>query len=245
MANSAGYLKSLKSESVVQQVINCLTDAMVSGQLRPGDQIPTEPELSAALGVARSSVREATKILTYLGVLESRRSEGTFVTSGFQESMIDPMVYGVILNQGTEDFQNLIELRQLMEAGMMRLAIQKRDEDGLRLLAEKLDAMETVAKERDVQALFQADNEFHDTVSLLCQNPIADKINRVVRVLTHAMRYQTVETMVTTGRAEELVDAHRTLYRMLQDRNLDHLEEKINGTYFLEVGLGAADRAEP
>ena len=244
MANSAGYLKSLKSESVVQQVINCLTDAMVSGQLRPGDQIPTEPELSAALGVARSSVREATKILTYLGVLESRRSEGTFVTSGFQESMIDPMVYGVILNQGTEDFQNLIELRQLMEAGMMRLAIQKRDEDGLRLLAEKLDAMETVAKERDVQALFQADNEFHDTVSLLCQNPIADKINRVVRVLTHAMRYQTVETMVTTGRAEELVDAHRTLYQMLQDRNLDHLEEKINGTYFLEVGLGAADKAE-
>ena len=244
MSNPAGYLKSLKSESVVQQVINCLTDAMVSGQLRPGDQIPTEPELSAALGVARSSVREATKILAYLGVLESRRSEGTFVTSGFQESMIDPMVYGVILNQGTEDFQNLIELRQLMESGMMRLAIQKRDDDGLRLLAEKLDAMEAVAKERDVQALFQADNEFHDTVSLLCQNPIADKINRVVRVLTHAMRYQTVETMVTTGRAEELVDAHRTLYQMLQDRNLDHLEEKINGTYFLEVGLGAADKPE-
>ena len=127
---------------------------------------------------------------------------------------------------------------------MMRLAIQKRDDDGLRLLAEKLDAMEAVAKERDVQALFQADNEFHDTVSLLCQNPIADKINRVVRVLTHAMRYQTVETMVTTGRAEELVDAHRTLYQMLQDRNLDHLEEKINGTYFLEVGLGAADKPE-
>ena len=36
MSNPAGYLKSLKSESVVQQVINCLTDAMVSGQLRPG-----------------------------------------------------------------------------------------------------------------------------------------------------------------------------------------------------------------
>ena len=161
MANSAGYLKSLKSESVVQQVINCLTDAMVSGQLRPGDQIPTEPELSAALGVARSSVREATKILTCLGVLESRRSEGTFVTSGFQESMIDPMVYGVILNQGTEDFQNLIELRQLMEAGMMRLAIQKRDEDGLRLLAENLPARRSYEK-----AGFVLEGTFRDMVVL-------------------------------------------------------------------------------
>ena len=241
MAESAGYLKSLKNESVVQRVINCLTDAMITGQLKPGDQIPTEPDLSSALGVARSSVREATKILTYLGVLESRRSEGTFVTSGFQGSMIDPMVYGVILNQGTDDFQNLMELRELMEAGMMRLAIQKRDEDGLRLLREKLETMSALAEKGDIQALFQADNEFHDTVSLLCQNPMADKINRVVRVLTHAVRYRTVSTMVSTGRAADLVEAHRVLYRMLEERNLDHLEEKINGTYFLDAGQGPAE----
>ena len=245
MPKSAGYLKSLKSESVVQRVINCLTDARISGQLKPGDQIPSEPELSEALGVARSSIREATKILTYLGVLESRRAEGTFVTSGFQESMVDPMVYGVILNQGAGDFQNLMELRELMESGMMRLAIQKRDEAGLRLMEEKLNTMSAVAKKRDVKALFQADNEFHDAVSQLCQNPIADKINRVVRTLTHAVRYRTVETMVSTGRASDLVEAHRTLYEMLRDRNLDRLDEKINDTYFLDVGLGAADKAEP
>ena len=185
------------------------------------------------------------EILTYLGVLESRRAEGTFVTSGFQESMVDPMVYGVILNQGAGDFQNLMELRELMESGMMRLAIQKRDEAGLRLMEEKLNTMSAVAKKRDVKALFQADNEFHDAVSQLCQNPIADKINRVVRTLTHAVRYRTVETMVSTGRAADLVEAHRTLYEMLRDRNLDRLDEKINDTYFLDVGLGAADKAEP
>ena len=75
MAEQAGYLKSLKSESVVQRVINCLTDAMVNKELKPGDKLPTEPELAAAFGVARTSVREATKILTYMGVLESRRAE--------------------------------------------------------------------------------------------------------------------------------------------------------------------------
>ena len=110
MAEQAKYLKNLKSESVVQQVINCLTDGMVSGELKPGDRLPSEPELAAQLGVARTSVREATKILAYLGVLESRRSEGTFVANGFQESMIDPMVYGVILN-GARDFDSLMELR--------------------------------------------------------------------------------------------------------------------------------------
>lgn len=236
MAEEYGYLKSLKSESVVQRVINCLTDAMVSKQLKPGDKIPTEPELAAALGVARTSIREATKILTYLGVLESKRAEGTFVTSGFKESMIDPMVYGIILNQD-EDFTNLMELREMTEVGILRLAVAKRTEEDLAMLQQKLQVMEEIAaREGDiVDDLFQADNDFHDMVSLLCKNPQVDKINRVVRVLTHAVRYDTVKTMVTTGRQEELVQAHREIYEVLRDRNTAGLEEIIRDTYFLNI----------
>lgn len=153
MAEQASYLKNLKSESVVQKVINCLTDGMVSGELKPGDKLPTEPELAATLGVARTSVREATKILTYLGVLESRRSEGTFVANGFQESMIDPMVYGIILNKG-EDFDSLMELRELTEVGILRLAIKKRSEEGLETIREKLDAFSDAVEQRGKRRIY-------------------------------------------------------------------------------------------
>lgn len=61
-------MKNLKKESVVQSVINCLTDAMRNKELKPGDRIPPEPDLALSMGVARSSVREAIKILSYLGV---------------------------------------------------------------------------------------------------------------------------------------------------------------------------------
>ena len=131
------YLKNLKQESVVQSVINVLTDAMRNKELKPGDKILPEPELAASMGVARSSVREAIKILTYLGVLESKRSEGTFVCNGFKESMIDPMVYGIILNQ--DSFENLMELREMTETGMMRLAILKYDEEEMRTLEGLLE----------------------------------------------------------------------------------------------------------
>ncbi len=235
MAEQPGYLKNLKSESVVQRVINCLTDGMVSGELKPGDKLPTEPELAASLGVARTSVREATKILTYLGVLESRRAEGTFVASGFQESMIDPMVYGIILNKG-EDFNSLMELRELTEVGILRLAIKKQQPQGLEIIKEKLDAFEqAVAGKGDVEAAFQVDNDFHDAVSALCQNALVDKINRVVRVLTYAVRRETVATMIQTGRGQELLAAHRKIYDILCSRNQDDLEEIIHNTYFLDV----------
>lgn len=247
MTQPAGYLKNLKSESVVQRVINCLTEAMVNKQLKPGDRIPTEPELAEALGVARTSIREATKILTYLGVLESKRSEGTFVSSGFKESMIDPMVYGIILNQD-ESFQNLMELREMTEVGILRLAIQKCNETGTALLKEKLDNMEQIAAHSGdiLETFFEADNEFHNTVAQLCQNPLADKINRVVRVLTHAVRYDTVNSMIKTDRIEELIEAHRKIYQVLCDRRDENLEEVIYATYFLEVnGIGAKDYESP
>ena len=163
MADRAKYLKNLKSESVVQQVINCLTDGMVSGELKPGDKLPSEPELAAQLGVARTSVREATKILTYLGVLESRRSEGTFVAGGFSESMIDPMVYGIIL-QG-QDFDSLMELRELIEVGIMRLAVSKgkpEDLGAVRLALEEFEAAAAGERGDDiVEAAFRADANSH------------------------------------------------------------------------------------
>lgn len=183
MSDTPGYVKNLKKESVVQSVINCLTDAMRNKQLKPGDRIPPEPELAASMGVARSSVREAIKILTYLGVLESKRSEGTFVCSGFQESMIDPMIYGMILNQ--DSFDNLMELREMVEAGIMRLASAKYNEEDGRMLEQLLDQMRGIVRGdgpgTKVERFFAVDNQFHDMVSQMGKNPLAD--NHELRLL--------------------------------------------------------------
>ena len=238
MTETPGYLKNLKKESVVQSVINVLTDAMRNKDLKPGDQIPPEPELAASMGVARSSVREAIKILTYLGVLESKRSEGTFVCNGFKESMIDPMVYGIILNQ--DSFDNLMELREMTEAGSLRLAILKYDEAELRTLEGLLEDMRTALNcgEGAVDAFFKADNAFHEQISLMGKNPLADKIERVVRTLTHAMRYETVSAMIRGGRGEELLAAHGKLCEAIRDRNLSQVEKMVRDSYFGEVLQG-------
>ena len=237
MGQKPSYLKSLKKESVVQSVINCLTDAIRSEDLKPGDKIPPEPELAESLGVARSSVREAIKILTYLGVLESKRSEGTFVCSGYKESMIDPMVYGIILNQ--DSFDNLMELREMTEVGMMRLAIEHHDKDELEELSEILKEMERALnlKENRVDTFFQADNRFHDKIAEMGKNPMADKINRVVRSLTHAVRYQTVSAMILGGMSDKLLDAHVQLFEAIKSADLENLSSKVRKSYF-EDDLG-------
>lgn len=232
MPQKPSYLKSLRKESVVQSVINVLTDAIRSKELQPGDKIPPEPELAESLVVARSSVREAIKILTYLGVLESKRSEGTFVCDGYKESMIDPMVYGILLNQ--DSFENLMELREMTEAGMMRLAIEHHEDKELdeleSILGEMKKALEL--KENRVDTFFEADNRFHDKIAEMGKNPMADKINKVVRSLTHAVRYQTVSAMILSGKSDKLLDTHVQLFNAIRERDDTDLSEKVRSSYF-------------
>lgn len=235
MSQIPTYMQNLRKESVVQSVINRLTDAIKSGELKPGDKVPPEIELAEALGVARSSLREAIKILSYLGVLESKRSEGTFICSGFSESMIDPMVYGILLNQ--DSFENLMELREMTEVGMMRLAIDHHSEEELQELEELLEEMERAVETEDdpVETFFKADETFHDKIAEMGKNPMADKINRVVRSLTYDVRMKTCRTMIENGRAEELIDAHRLLLDAIRGKNLENLSEKVRNSYHEEA----------
>ena len=63
MEGKKRYLAPVSSKSVVQIIIDRLTGAIIEGELKPGDKIPTEPELAEELQVGRNSVREAIRIL--------------------------------------------------------------------------------------------------------------------------------------------------------------------------------------
>lgn len=240
--NGGSYFKKVNSESVVQLVINSLTDAIIKRQLRPGDKLPTEVELAESFGVGRNSVREAIKILVYLGVLEIRRPEGTFVCEGFKESMIDPLLYGIILDSA-DSYENLMELREMMEVSVMQVAMSKYTPAELEYLASILKKMQQeIAKGADnIDKVFEADNEFHSTISKMGENPLVDKINQVVRTLTHSIRYETVKRMLETGRGNELYQAHEQLYQILESKNQENMANLVRITYFEEVGLEALD----
>ena len=86
-----------------------------------------------------------------------------------------------------------------------------------------------------VEACFKADEAFHDAVSAMCKNELIDKINRVVRVLTFAVRHKTVETMITSGRSREHIDVHWRIYEMLKSGSIDGIEDLIRHSYFLDI----------
>ena len=220
--------------NIVQQIIDTFTEQLIAGQLRPGDQIPTETELAESFGVSRNTVREAIKILVAMGVLEIRRPIGTFVCSGFQESMISPMLYGLILGRG-DSYDELMDLREIIETGTMLTVIRNAGDEEIARLSEPLVALGLSCRQDplSVEEVFSRDDSFHEAIMALAHNSRVERIASIVRTMTHDMRHSTVEKMLQSGRGEELYQAHEKLYRILSTRDVEGVYRETRGTYFV------------
>ena len=162
-------------QSAVQYLLDSFNRELLSGVLRPGDQIPTEVELSEQFGVSRNTVREAVKILVAMGVLEIRRPVGTFVCEGFTEPMISPLLYGVILGRG-DSYDELMDLREIMETGTMLTVIRNATDDEILTLEKPLQTLRDAcfaAKPR-VETVFAKDDAFHEAIMALSHNRMVE-----------------------------------------------------------------------
>ena len=230
------FLRPIDNTSVVQQVIDRLTYAMIYKELRPGDRLPTELELAASFGVGRNSIREAIKILVSFGVLDIRRPEGTFVASGFSDKMINPLLYGIILDQ-SDSIDSLKELREWVDYGILELAMTKAAPEDLFQLEVQL---KTLLKEIDdglVERVFRADDNFHEAISTAAHNSLLGQIAKLVRTLTSEMRMSTIRNMLELGKANELKKAHEDLFDIIKRKNDSAARELLVEGYFYRYNI--------
>ena len=222
------------SQSAVQFLLDAFNRELLSGALQPGDQIPTEVELSEQFGVSRNTVREAIKILVAMGVLEIRRPVGTYVCQGFSSPMISPILYGIILGRG-DSYDDLMDLREIMETGTMLTVIRNASDEEIASLAGPLEVLRRAClKKRPlVGEVFSADDVFHEAIMTLSHNPAVEQISHAVRTMTHDMRMESVKLMLASDRGEELYLAHEKLFRILRERDVEGVYGEIRSTYFV------------
>lgn len=107
--------------SAVDLVIAQVKDMLIGGQLKAGDMLPTENSLAQMCRVSRGSVREAMKILNAYGIIDIRRGEGTFVCEKPSKFMFNPLLFQILVKD--YDMASLVEIRQIIETGVMQLVI--------------------------------------------------------------------------------------------------------------------------
>lgn len=234
MSEKRKKLTPVNNESVVQQVINKITDAIISGELNPGDKLPPELELVETLRVSRNSLRSAIQTLRAYGVLEVRRPEGTFVCSNISPQMLNPMLYSIILHE-RDAYKDLTGLRQIIDTGISKLIIKNGlSDEEIKILEERYDGLVALlmAEDYDIQAITDADLYFHEAVAEATHNSLAVMLNDFLLNITSESRYRTIKTVFEANDREYLMKAHRMHLDALEKKPGVDIEEALEFSYF-------------
>jgi DNA-binding FadR family transcriptional regulator len=186
------------------RVVEELERMIGSGEWPLGEKIPAEPELTAALGVSRNTVREGVRALVHAGLLDARPGDGTYVTAtdGLGAALARRLRGGKALE--------IIEVRLMIERDAAGLAAQRRSDQemaGLRTLYREQTAA-LAAGDRDTY--LEAELAFHAAVADTAHNAL---LSQLYAQMTASVR-ESIDFGLDVGMAGA---AHFTLHDTLLD----------------------------
>lgn len=220
-------LATTRRAGLVEQVIDQLREAVTAGEWPIGHRIPTEPELSAQLGVGRNTVREAVRALAHTGILEVRQGDGTYVRATSEVS-------GAIRRLCGTELREVLHVRRLLEVEGARLAATARTEEDLAELRVLLNRRDTDWDEGRLDDFARSDAEFHQVVVRCGHNGL---LLELYRGLMEAITASVASTSDNPEHAEMI--RHRELVDAIEARDAGRAAEEAAG--FLDELIARAE----
>lgn len=212
----------LEKTSVVNLVIERIKEAIINKEIKPGDYLPAEADLAQNLGVGKSSVREALKMLEAMGVVEIRQGSGTFIPKEPASNSISPLLFQLLLEQASA--KDLIELRMIFEPAYTELAMERatekdflRIEDTIKLMEDKINNHIQTAED---------DLLFHETIMDVTNNPLIINIGRTI----HELFKFSISTSIKNIPEKSITD-HKRILNAMRNKNKEELRYAILESY--------------
>ena len=173
--------KTIQKSSTPDMIINEIVQHVKSGELKPGDKLPTEREMSLMFGVGRSSIREAIKGLVLSGYLESAQGKGTFVR---KDIPVQDLNLANLQNAlAAEQIIELMELREILECNAVRLAAERAQSEDIRRIHEALERMEACTA--DIKKFYDPDFDFHVAIAEATHNEMICEMMKLIVEKSH------------------------------------------------------------
>lgn len=222
---------SLAHKSVVERVVDQITNAIINGELKPGDKIPTEPELSETFGVGRNSIREAIKILEAYGVLEIKRAEGTYIRQDYNYKMLYPILYGIILQKDSHG--QIVDLKKVIDIGILQVVMRAMSEEDIKKLEDIVGEMEQEIKKSrpSSTSIFDIDVRFHSEITAVLDNVLLESIGYYVDKITRSSRIMAIDRALEQGAEEEFIRLHREMIDMLKEKKEEAVFKVVEEHY--------------
>jgi DNA-binding FadR family transcriptional regulator len=206
--------KPIAVRSLYGHVMHEIGLRIVSGKVKPGEILPREETLAESLQVSRTALREALKVLSAKGLIESRTGVGARVLEERSWNQLDADVLAWrCASMPTDDFvDKLVEMREIIEPAACMAAARRRDAAQLEAIGEALDAMEEAP---DLDAWAEADLRFHEAVLAATNNELLSSLFSVIET---ALATFFVMSARTAKNFKYSLPNHRAVYEAIRRR---------------------------
>jgi GntR family transcriptional repressor for pyruvate dehydrogenase complex len=171
---------------LVDRVVNEIQRVIISGQLEPGMKLLPERELADELGVSRTVIREAVRILVAKGLLETKPGVGTLVREVTSDQIVEPLSLLLQAQEEGISVEHLHQVRRMLEVEIAGLAATQATEEDIADLEEILAKMESVT---DIPESFAAkDADYHRGLARSTHNPLLIILLDSIRDLMQEVR---------------------------------------------------------
>jgi GntR family transcriptional repressor for pyruvate dehydrogenase complex len=195
----------LTKERLSRGIVDQITEAILTGRMRPGDRLPTENELADQFGVSRTVVREATQALQAQGLVEVAPGRGTYVTHPTFESVMGS--FQLMLKLEDHSFDDLLAARYLYEVPIARLAAEHALPENIGVLKACNEGMASALD--DPTTYMEHDMQFHAELARATQNAVLSVLIQPLILMLQSSRPIVVKV---PGKAELSLEAHWRIY---------------------------------
>jgi DNA-binding GntR family transcriptional regulator len=220
-----GFEKIERTDPLAERVLQQITDAIVTGRLRPGDKI-VETRLGEQLGVSRGPVREAIRHLEQMGLVEKVPYRGTFVSRLTQR-----------------DIEELHKMRELLEGLAARLLAERGDPQAVAKLQAILDEMRQAAISGEPSRMIALDADFHDTLIELSEHKLLREVWRIVS--GRLRRFLVLRRHRLYSTLEEAVQLHESVVWAIAAGDAEQAEAKTRHHVYAVLEASEAGEAVP
>ena len=182
-------------------VFNTLRDAILTGKLVPGERL-MENQLAEKLGVSRTPVREALRMLELENLVE-----------------LVPRKGAQVLDMSEKDITNILEVRSALEGLATSLACKKMSKEDLQQLKSMEADFEKAVADNDVEHFVDIDEDFHDLIFAATENDKLINIFRNLRIQLY--RYRMAQAKNNETSMSTIVAHHRSIIRAIENHDAE------------------------
>lgn len=210
----------------ITELVNRLTvyfaDDIISGKLKKGSRIESDRELARKMGVGRSAVREALKVLSVLGMIDIRPGQGTFISQKESNFFTVPLSWSLFLSR--PQVEDILQVRNLIEVGAARLAAQSHDEESLSKLYALSYESYNAYDAGDQRRFLEVDVAFHTRVAACSGNAV---IFSMIETIRNLLKRVSQSGMVTSDQMTAIYSEHKEIFGAIMSKDPDAAGEAM------------------